>query len=81
MKFFETNKIINGENDIDKIIELFYKEETSRIKNNITIYYSKMNLDNTNNTNIYQYILKLKRIIAKTYETSIYFFNIILEDE
>ena len=40
-----------------------------------------MNLDNTNNTNIYQYILKLKRIIAKTYETSIYFFNIILEDE
>ena len=58
MNFFETNKIINGENDIGKIIELFYKEETSRIKNNITIYYSKMNLDNTN---IYQYILYWKK--------------------
>ena len=35
------------------IIELFYKEETSKIKNNITIYYSKMNLDNINNIQIY----------------------------
>ena len=32
LTYFKTNKIINGENRIDKIIGLFYKEETSRIK-------------------------------------------------
>ena len=70
---FKAKKILNGENNIDKIIELFFREETSRIKNNITDYYSKTFLVNKNNTNMYQNILKLKRIITKTYETSIGF--------
>ena len=73
---FKAKKILNEENNIDKIIELFIREETSRIKNYITDYYSKTYLENkknANDTNIYQNILKLKRIIAKTYENSIGF--------
>lgn len=74
---FKQNQNLKGGENIDNIIKLFYDKESLRIKNNIEIYNSKMNLANKNNinrdANIYQNILKLKRIIAKTYEKSISF--------
>ena len=76
---FKNVKILEGKNNIDDIIKSFYEEEYNNIKNNITIFYSKMNLNQNkieiknNNVNIYQNLIKLKKSIAKTYENSINF--------
>ena len=75
---FKANKILDGEKNIDNIIQSFYAEEIKRIKNNLTVFYSKMNLNKKeiikkNDSNIYQNLLNLKKCIEKTYENSINF--------
>ena len=75
---FKAKKNIENEKNICKIIQSFYDEEIKSIKKNITIFYSKKNLNEfeiikNNDANIYQYLLKLKKCIAKTYETPIDF--------
>lgn len=85
----ESNEIITCMSEFNflpkyyyKFIQSFYEEEMKNIKNNINLFYSKMNINkikenkvmnNNNNVNIYQNLLKLKKCIAKTYEHLISF--------
>ena len=76
---FKIKKIIEKENDIKNIIKLFYEEEIKKIKKNIKDFYSKKNLNQKNknatneNNNVYQNLLKLKKVIIKSNETPINF--------
>ena len=79
---FKIKKYLKQEKNISNIIQSFYEEEMKNIKNNINLFYSKMNINkikenkvmnNNNNVNIYQNLLKLKKCIAKTYEHLISF--------
>jgi len=77
---FKIKKNLEEEKDISNIIKSFYEEEMKNIENNITLFYSKMNLNRikeykykNNDANIYQNLLNLKKCIAKTYENPINF--------
>ena len=69
-KFENINKI-KEENDINKIIDLFYEEEYTIICRNIKKFFNKLFLENYCDANLYKCLLKLKKSVLKTYENSI----------
>ena len=74
---FQIINKIKGEENISNIISNFYEFEYKNIENNIYKFYSKLDLNESKETNknlklnVYNFLLKLQKSIRKTYEQSI----------
>jgi len=80
---FRIIKQLQGETNISNIINDFYKKEKNDIKKHIDKFYSNFCLNeiskggnNNSYFNTFQYLLKLKKAIRKTYEFSIPFYKL-----
>ena len=73
---FKIIKNLEGEKNDSKIIESFFDEQNKIIKKNISNFFCKMNKDNYPDLNLYKNLLKLKKVISKSYENSFRFFKL-----